>query len=99
MSTPQVVAIRQLGAHVGAEVTVAGWVYNRTDKGKLQFLQVRDGTGLAQAVASQRDLAGRSLLGYGPTLAALGVGVWRIVEGSGYDGVFFIPQARNGPQA
>ena len=35
MSTPEVVPIRQLGAHVGAEVTVAGWVYNRTDKGKL----------------------------------------------------------------
>ena len=39
------------------------------------------------ATTDHVDLAGRSLLGYGPTLAALGVGVWRLVDGSGYDGV------------
>jgi asparaginyl-tRNA synthetase len=31
-------------------------VYNRTDKGRLQFLMVRDGTGMVQAVAFQKDL-------------------------------------------
>ena len=39
------------------------------------------------AATDHLDLAGRSLLGYGPTLAALGVGIWRLVDGSGYDGV------------
>ena len=39
------------------------------------------------AATEHLDLAGRSLLGYAPTLAALGVGVWRLVDGSGYDGV------------
>ena len=35
---------------VGSSVTVKGWVYNRTDKGKLRFLLIRDGTGTVQAV-------------------------------------------------
>jgi diguanylate cyclase (GGDEF)-like protein/PAS domain S-box-containing protein len=46
--------------------------------------------GLRPATAelvTRRELAGRSLLGYGPTLAALAVGVWRLVQGSSYDGV------------
>ncbi len=45
-----VVAIRSLQDHVGEEVTVQGWLYNKTGKGKLHFLQVRDGTGICQAV-------------------------------------------------
>ena len=39
-----------LGKQVGSRVTVKGWVYNRTDKGKLRFLLIRDGTGTVQAV-------------------------------------------------
>ena len=39
-----------LGKQVGSSVTVKGWVYNRTDKGKLRFLLIRDGTGTVQAV-------------------------------------------------
>ena len=39
-----------LGTQVGSSVTVRGWVYNRTDKGKLRFLLIRDGTGTVQAV-------------------------------------------------
>jgi asparaginyl-tRNA synthetase len=56
MAPPTTVTIRELGAHVGAIVQVNGWVYNRTDKGRLQFIQVRDGTGLVQAVAFEKDL-------------------------------------------
>ena len=41
---------------MGQEVTIRGWLYNRTDKGKLQFLLVRDGTGIAQCVAFQKEL-------------------------------------------
>jgi asparaginyl-tRNA synthetase len=26
----------------GQEVTIKGWLYNKTDKGRLQFLLVRD---------------------------------------------------------
>lgn len=50
------VYIREIGNYVGQEVTLKGWVYNRTDKGKLQFLVIRDGTGFIQAVAFQKEL-------------------------------------------
>jgi asparaginyl-tRNA synthetase len=49
-------SIRDMSRHVGQVVRVDGWVHNRTDKGKLQFLMLRDGTGMTQAVASRRDL-------------------------------------------
>jgi asparaginyl-tRNA synthetase len=45
-----VVSIDQLSEHVGETVTLQGWLYRHTGKGKLQFLQVRDGTGICQAV-------------------------------------------------
>jgi len=51
------ISLSNIAQYVGQEVTVHGWVYNRTDKGKLQFLQVRDGTGIAQCVAFQKELA------------------------------------------
>ncbi len=51
-----VISIRHIAQHVGQEVTVRGWVYDRTDKGKLQFIMVRDGTGIAQAVAYAPEL-------------------------------------------
>ena len=46
----------QIADHVGKEVTLQGWVYNRTDKGKLVFLLVRDGYGFVQCVAFKGDL-------------------------------------------
>jgi len=45
-----IVTIRSLHEHVDQEVTIQGWCYAKTGKGKLVFLQVRDGTGLCQAV-------------------------------------------------
>lgn len=51
-----VISIANIAEHVGQVVTVRGWVYNRTDKGKLQFIQLRDGSGIAQCVAFKRDL-------------------------------------------
>lgn len=36
----------------GKEVTIHGWVYNVRSSGKIMFLQVRDGSGDIQAVAS-----------------------------------------------
>ena len=34
--------------HAGEKVTLSGWVYNKTGKGKLQFIMLRDGTGVIQ---------------------------------------------------
>ena len=49
MNAP-IVTISDLKDHVDQEVTIQGWLYHKTGKGKLVFLQMRDGTGICQAV-------------------------------------------------
>jgi asparaginyl-tRNA synthetase len=51
-----VVAIQDIADFIGQEVTIRGWLYAKTGKGKLQFLQVRDGTGIIQAVLFKPNL-------------------------------------------
>jgi asparaginyl-tRNA synthetase len=53
--------VEGIGRYEGQEVTLKGWLHNKTDKGKLQFLLVRDGTGVIQAVAYADDIAPESL--------------------------------------
>jgi asparaginyl-tRNA synthetase len=50
------ISVEQISQYDGQEVTIQGWVYNRTDKGKLVFLLVRDGCGFVQCVAFKGDL-------------------------------------------
>ena len=50
------ISVSQISKYVGQEVTLKGWVYNRTDKGKLCFLLLRDGSGFMQCVAFKGDL-------------------------------------------
>ncbi len=45
------VYIEDIGQHEGGEVTLRGWVYNKRSSGKLQFILLRDGTGIMQCVA------------------------------------------------
>ncbi len=52
----ETIRIQDIAQYVGQEVRLQGWLYNRTDKGKLQFLLVRDGTGFAQCVVFEGDL-------------------------------------------
>jgi asparaginyl-tRNA synthetase len=52
----EVVRIDQISNYIGKEIQLQGWVYNRTDKGKLCFLLVRDGSGFIQCVAFKGDL-------------------------------------------
>jgi asparaginyl-tRNA synthetase len=49
-SSPVVSRVRRLSEHVGSLVRVQGWLTNRRSSGKLQFLQVRDGSGVVQCV-------------------------------------------------
>ena len=51
------VYIRDVPAHVGREITIKGWLYNKTHKGRLWFLLVRDGTGLIQSVLFKGNVA------------------------------------------
>ena len=48
--------INELSQHVGETVTLQGWLYAHTGKGKLAFLQVRDGSGIAQCVVFKGDV-------------------------------------------
>lgn len=48
------VLIQTIGSHEGETVSIQGWVADKTDKGKLQFLRVRDGTGVIQATLFQK---------------------------------------------
>jgi len=49
MST--ITTVEKLSEHVGKTVELRGWIYNKSSKGKLHFVQLRDGTGVAQCVA------------------------------------------------
>ncbi len=44
--------IDELGQHVGSEVLIQGWLYNKRSSGKVRFVLVRDGTGLVQGVVT-----------------------------------------------
>ena len=54
---PAVIRIHDIAQHAGQEITVQGWVYNRRSSGKLQFVQVRDGSGFAQCVFSRSHVS------------------------------------------
>jgi len=53
---PTHVYVEDLKKHVGAEVTLKGWLYNMAGKGKLAFLQLRDGTGVVQCVVVKAEV-------------------------------------------
>lgn len=53
----ETVLIKNLGSHVGQQVTIQGWLYNRRSSGKIQFLIVRDGSGLVQGVMVKKEIA------------------------------------------
>lgn len=42
--------IEDLQHHVGEEVKISGWIYNKRSSGKIHFVVVRDGTGILQCV-------------------------------------------------
>jgi len=48
--------IADLGSSIGERVVLRGWLANRRSSGKIAFLQVRDGSGVVQAVASRADV-------------------------------------------
>lgn len=48
--------INEIGRHIGEEVTIKGWLYNKRSSGKLGFLEIRDGSGIIQGVVSRKDV-------------------------------------------
>ncbi len=50
------IRIADIADYVGQEVTLQGWVYAKTGKGKLQFVRLRDGSGQVQCVAFKKEM-------------------------------------------
>ncbi|MBU1100842.1 MAG: asparagine--tRNA ligase [Bacteroidetes bacterium] len=51
------VYINKLSQHVGEEVTLKGWLYNKRASGKLKFLILRDGSGYCQCVVFKGNVS------------------------------------------
>jgi asparaginyl-tRNA synthetase len=45
-----ITTIAKLNEHIGEEVKLGVWMYNKRSSGKIQFLQLRDGSGTVQGV-------------------------------------------------
>ncbi len=50
------ISIENIADYVGQQVTIKGWLYNSTRKGKLMFLRLRDGSGMTQGVAFRPEI-------------------------------------------
>lgn len=51
------ITIGKIGAYEGQTVIIKGWLYNKRSSGKIVFLQIRDGSGIIQAVAIKSQLS------------------------------------------
>lgn len=49
--------IRDIATYVDQEVTIGVWMYNKRSSGKIQFLQLRDGTGTIQGVLLKNQVS------------------------------------------
>lgn len=49
--------IRHVSQHVGETVTIGAWINNKRSSGKIQFLQLRDGTGYIQGVVVKSEVS------------------------------------------
>ncbi len=52
-----IIRVEHIARYVGQEVVVRGWLQLKTGKGKLQFLRIRDGSGIVQAVVFQGNVS------------------------------------------
>jgi asparaginyl-tRNA synthetase len=64
MSAP-ITTIQHLAEFVGETVTLRGWIYNKSSKGKLHFVQLRDGSGMAQCVVFKNNVSPELFEGLG----------------------------------
>ena len=47
----------EIGKHAGERVRLAGWVHNVRALGKINFLTLRDASGIVQVVMTRAELA------------------------------------------
>ncbi|WP_276351536.1 asparagine--tRNA ligase [Cohnella caldifontis] len=56
MENRSLITISEAGSHVGESVTIGCWLTRRRSSGKIQFLQLRDGTGFIQGVLVKEEV-------------------------------------------
>ncbi len=57
MSLLPTATVATIAHHVGQRVTLAGWVHHKTEKGKLIFILLRDGSGIIQCVTFKKNVS------------------------------------------
>ncbi|MDR7438419.1 MAG: asparagine--tRNA ligase [Armatimonadota bacterium] len=58
------IRVCEAGRHVGEEVELRGWLYDKRSSGKVRFLLVRDGSGILQAVLAKPEASDELLAQY-----------------------------------
>ena len=53
----QAIRIEDAAAHVGQQVEIRGWLYNKRSSGSIHFLQIRDGSGIMQSVLAKQEVS------------------------------------------
>ena len=51
------ILIKELPSHIGESIRIAGWIHSTRKQGTLSFLLIRDRSGIAQVIASGKDIA------------------------------------------
>ncbi len=54
------VYIEDISKHTEREVEIRGWLYNKRSSGGIRFLLIRDGTGIIQCIATEKDTENES---------------------------------------
>jgi asparaginyl-tRNA synthetase len=72
--------ISELRAHVGATVTVRGWVVTTRSSGKIAFLVLRDGTGTVQGVLSKKEVSDATWAAFGTLTQEASVAMTGVVR-------------------
>src|SRR2546429_6871073 len=57
MPLPPTATIAEIARHDGQVVTLAGWVAHKTEKGRLVFIRLRDGSGTIQCVVFKKNVS------------------------------------------
>jgi asparaginyl-tRNA synthetase len=49
--------IKDFPQHIGEQVTIKGWMYNKRGSGKIYFLELRDGSGFTQGIVEEKNVS------------------------------------------
>jgi asparaginyl-tRNA synthetase len=62
------IKLQDIAKHTDQSVTIEGWLADKSSKGKLAFLRIRDGSGFIQATVFKNDVSQETFERSGRTL-------------------------------